>query len=93
MDFSDMVAGENGLLAELRCNDFFNERIYTDIINYLNKYSPGWKLSGFIPVNGAVAIFDLIDGLSGGSRFWSEEVKLRVEDAVIEIQEIISTLE
>ncbi|MDE6615260.1 MAG: hypothetical protein K2K35_01745 [Lachnospiraceae bacterium] len=93
MDFSDMVAGENGLLIELRCNNSFNEKIYTNIINYLNKHLPGWKLSGFIPVNDAVAIFGLIDELSGGSRFWSEEVKLRVEDAAIEIQEIISTLE
>ena len=38
-------------------------------------------------------IFNLIDELAGGSRFWSEEVALRVEDAAIEIQEIIAALE
>ncbi len=52
--------------------------------------------NGFIPVTDAVSIFNLIDDLSGGSRFWSEEVELRVEDAVLEIlkiQDIMNTLE
>lgn len=93
MSFSDLVVGENGLLVELRCHDSFNEEIYTEIANYLRKHLPEWKSSGFIPIADAVPIFNLIDELSGGSRFWSEEVELRVEDAVLEIQEMISSLE
>ena len=93
MSFSDMVQGENGLLVELRCKSFFNEQIFEDIKNYLNKHLPEWKASGFMPVADAVAIFNLIDELSGGSRFWSEDVALRVEDATLEIQDMISTLE
>lgn len=93
MDFYDMVAGRNGLLVELRCNSSFNEKMYTDIIGYIKENLSGWKSNGCIPVNDAVAIFCLIDDLAGGSRFWSEEVEMRVEDAVIEIQEIISALE
>jgi len=88
-----MVQGENGLLVELRCNSFFNEQIFADIKNYFNEHLSEWQTSGFIPVADAVAIFNLIDELSGGSRFWSEEVALRVEDAALEIQEIISMLE
>ena len=93
MSFSDMVVGKNGLLVELRCHNSFNEKIYMDITNYLNQRLSEWKRTGFIPVADAVAVFNLIDELSGGSQFWSEEVELRVEDAVFEIQEIISTLE
>ncbi|MDE5748519.1 MAG: hypothetical protein K2I21_13215 [Acetatifactor sp.] len=93
MSFSDLVVGENGLLVELRCHDSFNEEIYTEITNYLRKHLSEWKSSGFIPIADAVPIFNLIDELSGGSRFWSEEVELRVEDAVLEIQEMISSLE
>ena len=93
MSFSDMVVGENGLLVELRCNNSFNEQIYSEITSYLNNHFSEWKSSGFISISDAVAIFHLIDELSGGSRFWSEEVKLRVEDAIFEIQEIISALE
>lgn len=93
MSFSDMVVGESGLLVELRCHNTFNEKVYTDITNYLSKRLAEWKLTGFIPVSDAVSIFSLIDELSGGSRFWSEEVELRVEDAVLEIQEMIYSLE
>lgn len=93
MSFSDMVVGENGLLVELRCHNSFNEKIYTDIIEYLGAQLPDWKSTGFIPVADAVPLFNLIDELSGGSQFWSEEVGLRVEDAVLEIQEMVSSLE
>ena len=93
MSFFDLVVGENGLLVELRCHNSFNEEIYTEITNYLRKHLSEWKSSGFIPIADAVSIFNLIDELSGGSRFWSEEVELRVEDAVLEIQEMISSLE
>lgn len=93
MNFSDMVEGEKGLLIELRCNNFFNEQIFEDIKNYLNEHLLEWKISGVIPIADAVSIFHLIDDLAGESRFWSEEVALRVEDAVIEIQEIIDELE
>ena len=34
-----------------------------------------------------------MDALSGGSQFWSEEVELRMEDAVLEMQEMIRLLE
>ncbi|MCX4370298.1 MAG: hypothetical protein OSJ58_00575 [Dysosmobacter sp.] len=93
MSFSDMVVGKNGLLVELRCHNSFNEKIYMDITNYLNQRLSEWKRTGFIPVADAVAVFNLIDELSGGSQFWSEEVELRVEDAILEIQEMISSLE
>ena len=93
MSFSDMVVGESGLLTELRCHNSFNEKIFTDITDYLNEHLFEWKATGFIPIADAVSIFNLIDELSGGSRFWNEELELRVEDAVFEIQEIINSLE
>ena len=77
MSLSDMVVEKSGLLVELRCHNSFNEKIYTDITNYLNKHLTEWKSTGFIPVADAVSIFNLIDELSGGSQFWSEEVELR----------------
>ena len=93
MNFSDMVEGQHGLLVELRCNNSFNEQIFMDIMNYLNEHLIVWKASGFMPIADVVPIFNLINELSGGSRFWSEEVNLRVEDAVLEIQDILDTLE
>lgn len=93
MKFPDMVQGENGLLVELRCNSTFNEQIFTDVTDYLNKHLSEWKANGSIPVADAVALFNLIDELAGGSKFLNEETALRIEDAALEIQEIISELE
>lgn len=93
MNFSDMVLGESGLLLELRCKNTFNEQIFANITDYLNEHIPEWKANGSIPISDAVSIFNLIDDLSGGNRFLSEETALRVEDAALEIQDIIATLE
>lgn len=93
MKFPDMVQGENGLLVELRCNNTFNEQRFADITDYLNEHISEWKANGAIPVADAVSIFNLIDDLAGGNRFLSEETALRVEDAALEIQDIISELE
>ena len=93
MNFPDMVQGENGLLIELRCNNTFNEQIFADITDYLNEHLSEGKANGSIPVADAVSIFNLIDELAGGNRFLSEEAALRVEDAALEIQDIISELE
>lgn len=46
-----------------------------------------------MPAADAAALFHLIDELSGGSRFWSGEVRLRAEDAVLELFDLISLLE
>ena len=42
MSFSDLVVGKNGLLVELRCHNTFNDKVYTDITNYLNKHLSEW---------------------------------------------------
>lgn len=93
VSFPEMVQGEKGLLVSLRCENFFDEKIYAGIMQYLRGHLEPWKAEGKIPVPDVVALFDLIDELSGGSRFWSEEVTLRVEDAVLEIQDLIHGLE
>ena len=93
MKFSNMVQGINGFLVSLRCDNAFDEQIYTDIKGYLISHSPEWKRNKNILLEDAIALFDLIDQLSGGSIFWNEEVQNRVEDAILEIQDIIHSME
>ena len=92
MNFLEIVHGENGFLMELRCNNIFHERLFGEIKTYLHKQETTWKTAGAIPIPDAVAIFNLIDQLAGGNRFWSEETALQVEDAITELQEIICSL-
>ena len=93
MNFFDKIVGEHGFLVELRTKNSFNEQLYTDIMNYLSENVSRWKSNGAIPIADAVPMFHLIDELSGGSRFWSEEVQVRVEDAMLELQDFICTFE
>ncbi len=88
-----MIMGENGLLAELRYYNTFNERIFAEITNYVGEHLAEWRLNSFIPVSDAVSIFNLINELSGGNRFWNEEVTQRVENAILRLQEMINSLE
>ena len=92
-NFSDIVYGENGFLVELRCNNTFQVQLFGKIKAYLLENQPAWKAAGAISIPDAVAIFNLIDQLAGGNRFWSEETALQVEDAIAELQEIIRSLE
>ncbi len=93
MDLFDMILGENGLLVELRCNNAFHEPLFAGITRYLDAHIPEWQANGAIPVADASALFNLIDEFAGGSRFWNEAVRRRVEDAAQEIQDLLSTLE
>ena len=93
INFSDIVYGENGFLVELRCNNIFHEQLFGEIKTYLHKKETEWKVAGAIPIPDAVAIFNLIDQLAGGNRFWGEETGRQAEDALFELQEIIGSLE
>ena len=93
MNFSDIVQGEDGFLVELRCNNTFQVQLFVKIKAYLIENQPAWKAAGAIPIPDAVAMFNLIDQLAGGNRYWSEETALQAEDALFELQEIIDSLE
>ena len=92
-NFSDIVYGENGFLVELRCNNTFQVQLFGKIKAYLLENQPAWKAAGAIPIPDEVAIFNLIDQLAGGNRFWGEETGRQAEDALFELQEIIGSLE
>ena len=86
-------ADEDGFLVELRCNNTFQVQLFGKIKAYLLENQPAWKAAGAIPIPDAVAMFNLIDQLAGGNRYWSEETGRQAEDALFELQEIIDSLE
>ena len=45
-----------------------------------------------MPIEYVVDIVSLIDQLAGGSRFFDDETTLEVEDACLEIEDIINNL-
>ena len=66
-----------------------DESEYEKIKSALLEIIPKWKSMEKVDVDDFSGLLDLIQFLAGGSRFWSEEVALRVEDAELELMDII----
>lgn len=89
MNFSETV--EN-FLVQLRMDSTFNTDNYAKIKSLLLDKVYEWKTTGSVPVEYVVEIVFLIDQLAGGSRFFDEETAIKVEDACLEIEDIINIL-
>ena len=88
----ELIVGEDGFIVTMRCENKFDEEKYADIKNMLCVLVSTWKEEHQISKKAMLAIIELIECLVGGSRFLSEEDSLRVEDASIEVKDIINDL-
>ena len=88
----ELINEENGFLVKLRCNNEFNIDDYEKIKELLKLSINKWKENGNVPIDEVVAIMSLVDQLARGSRFFDDETALKVEDACIEIEDIINNL-
>ncbi|MBE6848818.1 MAG: hypothetical protein E7502_02805 [Ruminococcus sp.] len=89
---SEFLNRDDSFLVKLRCENRFDTVAYAEIRNALTQNATIWKTKGSVPVEEVAALVSLIDQLAGGSRFFDEETAIQVEDACIEIEEIISDL-
>lgn len=85
----DYIIDDNGLMIKLRMDNEFDESEYEKIKSALLEIIPEWKSMGKVDVDDFSGLLDLIQLFAGGSRFWSEEDALRVEDAELELMDII----
>ncbi len=90
--FYELIVGNDGLILTLRCDNRFDEEKYVEIKNILKILVSDWKEKKEISKKAFLAIVELTECLVGGSRFLSEDKAIRVEDASIEIKDIINTL-
>ena len=89
LNFSE-TAGD--FLVKLRMDSTFSTDDYEKIKSFLSDKVYEWKKAGSVPVEYVVDIVFLIDQLAGGSRFFDDETALKVEDACLEIEDIINNL-
>lgn len=88
----ELIVGEEGFVVELRCNNIFDEKKYSDIKKMLCILVSDWKKQNTISKKAMLAIVELLECLIGDSRFLNEKESIRVEDASIEIKDIINEL-
>lgn len=89
----ELIIGEDGFLVRLRCENQFPNDMYMRIIDIIKTLVNIWSHQEEIPRKGFIAICYLMAELSGGNRFLSESDSLKVEDAYIEVMEILTALE
>ena len=90
--FSDALWKDDGFDVKLYCDNYFDDEEYALIKQTLIQNSKLWKEAGNVPIKEVVALMGLVDQLAGGNRFHDEKTAVKVEDACIEIQEIITDL-
>jgi len=92
LKISDLINDENGLVVKLRCENYFDSNKYEKLKSVLIDNVKAWKKNGSVPNDDVAALIGLIDQLAGGSRFFDEETAIKVENACIEIENIIADL-
>ena len=85
-ELCELIQGEDGLLVELRMDLVFNEEKYQRIVELLDKLIAEWRRVDAIPKKAVLAIVDLMKDLVG------EEESIRLEDASLEIYEMLISL-
>lgn len=88
----ELVMGEEGVIVTLRCENRFDEEKYNDIKAILCDMVEDWKSKELVPKKAMLIMVELIECLVGGSRFLSYETAITVEDASIEIKDILNKL-
>ncbi|MBO5318197.1 MAG: hypothetical protein J6B01_00125 [Ruminococcus sp.] len=88
----DLVVNEDGLLVTLRCENYFDDKKYIEIKNILKKLVPLWKANNCVSISGLLSVVNLIEYIAGGNRYLSDEDSIKLEDACIEIMDILGEL-
>lgn len=80
-------------MVTLRSRNTFNDILYDEIYSGLEILVEDWKSKEDIPKQAFISCIYLIDFLAGGSRFYSEEVAEKAEDACNAVNELLEQLE
>jgi hypothetical protein len=78
---------------ELRNENSFNDKLYTTIYHQLEILFEQWKTQDSIPKSAFISCIYMVDILAGGSRFWSDDVCQKAEDAIIAIQKLVTNID
>ena len=79
-------------IVKMHCENEFDLNSYNNIRKELQTKITEWKKYGCVPNDDVVAISSLVEQLVGGSRFFDEDTSIKVEDASIEIMDMINQL-
>ena len=91
MELSEFSKLIYDFLVKMRCEYEFDTDDYKKIKENIDKKIVEWTELGCVPNSDVVAIIGLVNELSGGNRFFDEMTAMKVEDASIEIMEMLES--
>lgn len=77
---------------KIRCENTFDINLYNSIKNILIKLVEKWKVEKVISIKEMIIITELVEHLTRNSNFLIEKEQILVEDASLEIREILNNL-
>lgn len=88
----ELIMGEEGFLVKLRCDNRFDEEMFAKIKYNLKKLVEVWKNSEVVSKKTMLALIEIQSFLSRNSIFVADKDAIRVEDACLELADIINEL-
>lgn len=89
---SELLWEEDSFEVKLRCENHFDDKAYGLIVETLRECTKQLKAAGSVPTEETVALMGLVDTLARGSEYYDDETEIKVENACIEVQDIINSL-
>ena len=80
-------------ILKLRNENTFDDGLYRKIYQQFEFLFKQWETQDNIPKSAFISCIYLVDMLAGSSRFWSDEVCIKAEDAIIAMQELIANID
>lgn len=80
------------LSVKLRMDDYFDINLYNQIVMELKKNIPIWRENKSVPCEYVICIMDLLSQLDGNNRFLDKKTSIAVEDANLEIMDLLYDL-
>lgn len=83
---------DDGLIVQIRLQSFFDEEKFKKIVEILKRIVSKLKNTEYVPRKLLLVVTELLQHTVGGNNYMNESELIKLEDAGLEIIDIISSL-
>lgn len=87
-----VMSDDDGLIVQIRLQNFFDEEKFKKIVKILKQIVSEYKNKEFVPRKLLLVVTELLQHTVGGNNYMNESELIKLEDAGLEIIDIISCL-
>ncbi len=87
-----VMSYDDGLIVQIRLQSFFDEEKFKKIVEILKRIVSKLKNTEYVPRKLLLVVTELLQHTVGGNNYMNESELIKLEDAGLEIIDIISSL-